>query len=488
MFEEKIIGEALTYDDVLIIPNYSEVLPKDVNIQTQLTRQIRINIPILSAAMDTVTESNMARAIAREGGLGVIHKNMSIERQAEQVDLVKRSESGMITKPITLTSDKTVGDALQIMNKFRISGIPIVEKNGKLIGIVTNRDLRFNPDLKDSLVNVMTKDKLITAPLGTTLDDAEVILQKYRIEKLLVVDDNYTLKGLITVKDIQKKKQFPNSAKDSLGRLLCGAAVGVAPSTLERVQALVAAGVDVIFIDTAHGHSAGVINVLKEIKQNYPDISVVAGNIGTAEAAETLIQNGADGLKVGIGPGSICTTRIVVGIGVPQLTAIFNVVSVARKYNVPVIADGGIKQTGDISKAIAAGADSVMIGNLLAGHEESPGDKMIYERRAYKIYRGMGSLEAMKQGSADRYFQDVESEISKYVPEGIEGRVPFKGNVSETIYQLVGGLKAAMGYTGCASVEEFKANAKFVKISYSSLIESHPHNVAITKESPNYFV
>lgn len=488
MFEEKIIGEALTYDDVLIIPNYSEVLPKDVNIQTQLTRQIRINIPILSAAMDTVTESNMARAIAREGGLGVIHKNMSIERQAEQVDLVKRSESGMITKPITLTSDKTVGDALQIMNKFRISGIPIVEKNGKLIGIVTNRDLRFNPDLKDSLVNVMTKDKLVTAPLGTTLDDAEVILQKYRIEKLLVVDDNYTLKGLITVKDIQKKKQFPNSAKDSLGRLLCGAAVGVAPSTLERVHALVAAGVDVIFIDTAHGHSAGVINVLKEIKQNYPDISVVAGNIGTAEAAETLIQNGADGLKVGIGPGSICTTRIVAGIGVPQLTAIFNVVSVARKYNVPVIADGGIKQTGDISKAIAAGADSVMIGNLLAGHEESPGDKMIYERRAYKIYRGMGSVEAMKQGSADRYFQDVESEISKYVPEGIEGRVPFKGNVSETIYQLVGGLKAAMGYTGCASVEEFKANAKFVKISYSSLIESHPHHVAITKESPNYFV
>ncbi len=488
MFEEKIIGEALTYDDVLIIPNYSEVLPKDVNIQTQLTRQIRINIPILSAAMDTVTESNMARAIAREGGLGVIHKNMSIERQAEQVDLVKRSESGMITKPITLTSDKTVGDALQIMNKFRISGIPIVENNGKLIGIVTNRDLRFNPDFKDSLLNVMTKDKLVTAPLGTTLDDAEVILQKYRIEKLLVVDDNYTLKGLITVKDIQKKKQFPNSAKDSSGRLLCGAAVGVAPSTLERVHALVAAGVDVIFIDTAHGHSAGVINVLKEIKQNYPDISVVAGNIGTAEAAETLIQNGADGLKVGIGPGSICTTRIVAGIGVPQLTAIFNVVSVARKYNVPVIADGGIKQTGDISKAIAAGADSVMIGNLLAGHEESPGDKMIYERRAYKIYRGMGSVEAMKQGSADRYFQDVESEISKYVPEGIEGRVPFKGNVSETIYQLIGGLKAAMGYTGCGSVDEFKANAKFVKISHSSLIESHPHHVAITKESPNYFV
>jgi len=488
MYEEKIIGEALTYDDVLIIPRYSEVLPKDVNIQTQLTRQIRINIPILSAAMDTVTESNMARAIAREGGLGVIHKNMSIERQAEEVDLVKRSESGMITKPITLTADKTVGDALQIMSKFRISGIPIVENNGKLIGIVTNRDLRFNPDLKDKLYNVMTKEKLVTAPLGTTLEDAEQILQKYRIEKLLVVDDNYILKGLITVKDIQKKKQFPNSAKDSSGRLLCGAAIGVASTTMERVEALVAAGVDVIFIDTAHGHSAGVINTLKAIKQTYPDLPVVAGNIGTAEAAEALIENGADALKVGIGPGSICTTRIVAGIGVPQLTAIFNVVSVARKYKIPVIADGGIKQTGDISKAIAAGADSVMIGNLLAGHEESPGDKIIYERRAYKIYRGMGSVEAMKQGSADRYFQDVESEISKFVPEGIEGRVPYKGNVSETIYQLVGGLKAAMGYTGCKDIDEFKQNTKFVKISHSSLIESHPHHVAITKESPNYFV
>lgn len=488
MYEEKIIGEALTYDDVLIIPRYSEVLPKDVNIQTQLTRQIRINIPILSAAMDTVTESNMARAIAREGGLGVIHKNMSIERQAEEVDLVKRSESGMITKPITLTADKTVADALQIMNKFRISGIPIVENNGKLIGIVTNRDLRFNPDLKDRLSNVMTKDKLVTAPLGTTLEDAEQILQKYRIEKLLVVDDNYILKGLITVKDIQKKKQFPNSAKDSSGRLLCGAAIGVASTTMLRVEALVAAGVDVIFIDTAHGHSAGVINTLKAIKQTYPDLPVVAGNIGTAEAAEVLIENGADALKVGIGPGSICTTRIVAGIGVPQLTAIFNVVSVARKHNIPVIADGGIKQTGDISKAIAAGADSVMIGNLLAGHEESPGEKIIYERRAYKIYRGMGSVEAMKQGSADRYFQDVESEISKFVPEGIEGRVPYKGNVSETIYQLVGGLKAAMGYTGCRNIDEFKQNVKFVRISHSSLIESHPHNVAITKESPNYFV
>ncbi len=488
MYEEKIIGEALTYDDVLIIPRYSEVLPKDVNIQTQLTRQIRINIPILSAAMDTVTESNMARAIAREGGLGVIHKNLSIERQAEEVDLVKRSESGMITKPITLTADKTVGDALQIMSKFRISGIPIVENNGKLIGIVTNRDLRFNPDLKDKLFNVMTKEKLVTAPLGTTLEDAEQILQKYRIEKLLVVDDNYILKGLITVKDIQKKKQFPNSAKDSSGRLLCGAAIGVASTTMERVEALVAAGVDVIFIDTAHGHSAGVINTLKAIKQTYPDLPVVAGNIGTAEAAEALIENGADALKVGIGPGSICTTRIVAGIGVPQLTAIFNVVSVARKHKIPVIADGGIKQTGDISKAIAAGADSVMIGNLLAGHEESPGDKIIYERRAYKIYRGMGSVEAMKQGSADRYFQDVESEISKFVPEGIEGRVPYKGNVSETIYQLVGGLKAAMGYTGCKDIDEFKQNAKFVKISHSSLIESHPHHVAITKESPNYFV
>jgi IMP dehydrogenase len=488
MYKNKIISEAFTYDDVLILPNYSEVLPKDVNITTRLTREININIPILSAAMDTVTESDMARAIAREGGIGVIHKNLSIERQAGEVDLVKRSESGMISKPVTLGAEKTVADALALMNKFRISGIPIIDANGKLIGIVTNRDLRFNPDLKEKISKIMTKENLVTAPIGTTLEDAERLLQNHRIEKLLVVDDNYILKGLITFKDIQKKKQFPNSAKDRNGSLLCGAAIGIAANTFERAEALSNAGVDVLFIDTAHGHSIGVIKTLKEIKKMFPHLQVVAGNIGTAEAAVALIEAGADALKVGIGPGSICTTRIIAGIGIPQLSAIIEVASAASKYGVPVIGDGGIKQTGDISKAIAGGADTVMIGSMLAGHEESPGDKIIYERRAYKIYRGMGSAEAMKQGSADRYFQDVESEISKYVPEGIEGRVPFKGSVSETIYQMIGGLKAAMGYTGSKTISDFQKNSRFVRITSSSLVESHPHHVAITKESPNYYI
>lgn len=488
MYKNKIVGEAFTYDDVLILPAYSEVLPREVNISTRLTREIKLNIPIISAAMDTVTEADMARAIAREGGIGVIHKNLSIERQAEEVDLVKRSESGMISSPITLGAESTVGDAIAIMAKFRISGIPIIESSGKLIGIVTNRDLRFKPDLKEKVSKIMTKENLVTAPIGTTLDDAELILQNHRIEKLLVVDDNFILKGLITFKDIQKKKQFPYSAKDSRGRLLCAAAIGGSANTIERAEALVHAGVDVIFIDTAHGHSLGVINTLKEVKKLFPQIQVVAGNIGTAEAAEALIKAGADAVKVGIGPGSICTTRIIAGIGIPQLTAVMEVAELAAKYDVPVIADGGIKQTGDISKALAGGADTVMIGSLLAGHEESPGDKIIYERRAYKIYRGMGSAEAMKQGSADRYFQDVEAEISKFVPEGIEGRVPFKGSVRETIYQMVGGLKAAMGYTGSRTINDLKSNAKFVKITSSSLVESHPHHVAITKESPNYFV
>ena len=488
MYRNKILSEALTYDDVLILPNYSEILPKDVEISTRLTRDINIKIPILSAAMDTVTEASMAQAIARAGGFGVIHKNLSIERQAEQVDLVKRSESGMITKPVTLSVDRLVGDAIALMTKFRISGIPITDGAGKLIGIVTNRDLRFNPDLKEKILNVMTKENLVTAPIGTTLEDAERILQNHRIEKLLVVDDNYNLKGLITFKDIQKKKQFPNSAKDSGGRLLCGAAIGPSSNTIERAEALVAAGVDVLFIDTAHGHSLGVINTLKEVKKLFPYIQIVAGNIGTGAAAEALIKAGADAVKVGIGPGSICTTRIIAGIGIPQLSAVMDVADVASKYEIPVIADGGIKQTGDISKALAGGADSVMIGSLLAGHEESPGDKVIYERRAYKIYRGMGSAEAMKQGSADRYFQDVEAEISKFVPEGIEGRVPFKGSVTETLYQLVGGLKAAMGYTGSKTISDLKKNANFVRISSSSLVESHPHHVAITKESPNYYV
>lgn len=488
MFKDKILSEALTYDDVLILPRYSEVLPRDVNVSAKLTREITLNIPIISAAMDTVTEANMATAIAREGGLGVIHKNLSIEKQANEVDLVKRSESGMISKPITLSPDNTVADALNLMAKFHISGIPVIESDGKLIGIITNRDLRFNPDLREKIHKIMTKDNLVTAPVGTTLDDAERLLQNHRIEKLLVVDENYILKGLITFKDIQKKKQFPNSAKDAQGRLLVGAAVGVAANTIERADALVEAGIDVLFIDTAHGHSKGVIETLKNIKQRYKNLQVVAGNIGTAEAARALIEAGADALKVGIGPGSICTTRIVAGIGVPQLSAIMAVADEAQKAGVPVIADGGIKQTGDIPKALAGGANTVMIGSLLAGHEESPGEKIIYERRAYKIYRGMGSVDAMKEGSADRYFQDVESEISKFVPEGIEGRVPFRGNVSETIYQLIGGLKAAMGYTGSKTIEELRQNAQFVRITHSSLVESHPHHVSITKEPPNYYL
>jgi len=488
MFTDKIIVDGLTYDDVLILPRYSEVMPRDVNTETYLTRDIKLNIPIISAAMDTVTESSMAQALAKEGGLGVIHKNMSIERQAEEVAIVKRSESGMISKPITLSPVNTVGDAINQMNKYRISGIPIVDEKGKLVGIITNRDLRFNPNYETPLSNIMTKDNLITAPVGTTLEEAEVILQKYRIEKLPIVDKKHTLRGLITFKDIQKKKQFPRAAKDSEGRLRVGAAVGIASNTMERVEALIEANVDIIFIDTAHGDSLGVIKMLKAIKKKYPQLPIIAGNIGTSEAAEDLIAAGADGLKVGIGPGSICTTRVVTGIGIPQLSAVMNVAEVASKKGIPIIADGGIKQTGDIAKAIVGGADTVMIGNMLAGHEESPGEKIILERRAYKMYRGMGSIDAMRGGSADRYFQDVEAEISKFVPEGIEGRVPYKGNVSETIFQITGGLRAAMGYTGSRTIQELKQNARFIKVSLASVIESHPHNVAITKESPNYFV
>ncbi|HPD33055.1 MAG TPA: IMP dehydrogenase [Bacteroidota bacterium] len=488
MFIDKIISEALTYDDVLILPRHSEVLPREVNIETYLTKDIKLNIPIISAAMDTVTESSMAQAIAKEGGLGVIHKNMTIERQAEEVSIVKRSESGMISKPITLSPDNTVGDAINQMNKYKISGIPIIDEKGKLVGIITNRDLRFNPDYNIPLADVMTKDNLITAPVGTTLEEAEVILQRHRIEKLPIVDRRHILRGLITFKDIQKKKQFPNAAKDSEGHLRVGAAVGIAANTMDRVDALIEANVDIIFIDTAHGDSLGVIQMLKQIKKSHPHLPVIAGNIATAEAAENLIAAGADGLKVGIGPGSICTTRVVTGIGVPQLSAVMNVAEVASKKGIPIIADGGIKQTGDIAKAIVGGADTVMIGNMLAGHEESPGEKIILERRAYKIYRGMGSTDAMRQGSADRYFQDVEAEISKFVPEGIEGRVPYKGNVSETIFQLTGGLRAAMGYTGSHNIQELKQNGRFIKVSHASVIESHPHNVVITKESPNYFV
>lgn len=489
MFEnEKIVDEALTYDDVLLIPRYSEVLPREADLRTKLTQSITLNIPILSAAMDTVTEAPMAIAIAREGGLGVIHKNMSIEEQVDQVDRVKRSESGMIMNPITLGPKNTIREALELMAKFHISGIPIVDENNKLIGIVTNRDLRFNPALDTLIEDIMTKENLITASVGTTLEEAEAILQAHKIEKLPVVDENFILKGLITVKDIQKKKQHPNACKDELGRLRVGAAVGVSSDTLDRIAELKKVGVDAIFIDTAHAHSRGVIEMIKKVKSKFPEIPLIAGNIATTEAAEDLVRTGVDGIKVGIGPGSICTTRVIAGIGVPQLTAIFNVAKVTQKAGIPIIADGGIKQTGDIAKALAAGADSVMIGNLLAGHEESPGDKILYEGRAYKIYRGMGSLEAMKKGSADRYFQDVEDEITKLVPEGIEGRVPYKGNVADTIFQIVGGLRSAMGYCGCRTIAELQKYGKFVRITDAGLRESHPHDVSITKESPNYFV
>lgn len=487
-FESKIIGEGITFDDVLLVPRYSEVLPRETDLRTKLTKDITLNIPIISAAMDTITEANMAIAIAREGGLGVIHKNLSIEEQADQIDRVKRSESGMILDPITLKSENKVGEAVELMAKFHISGIPIVDSNKRLIGIITNRDLRFNPALDLKIEEVMTKDHLITAPLGTTLEEAEKILQEHRIEKLPVVDENFVLRGLITVKDIQKKKKHPNACKDEMGRLRVGAAIGVSSDIFERIVALKKVNVDVIFIDTAHAHSKGVIEIIRKVKAHFPELPVIAGNIATSEAAEDLIRTGVDGIKVGIGPGSICTTRVIAGIGVPQLTAIFNVAKVTSSVGIPIIADGGIKQTGDVAKAIATGAHSVMIGNLLAGHEESPGDKILYEGRAYKIYRGMGSLEAMKKGSADRYFQDVEDEISKLVPEGIEGRVPYKGKVADTIYQIVGGLRSALGYCGCRNLEELRKYGRFIRITTAGLRESHPHDVSITKESPNYFV
>lgn len=488
MAENKILYKGITYDDVLLVPRYSEVLPREVSLETSITKDIKLNIPILSAAMDTITESAMAIALARAGGMGVIHKNLSISAQADIVDLVKRSESGMIMDPITLKSDAKISKALELMAKFRISGIPIIDGDGILVGIVTNRDLRFKPALDADISTIMTKDSLVTVPIGTTLEEAEEILQNQRIEKLPVVDVNNKLLGLITFKDIQKKKQHPTACKDHKGRLRAGAAVGVSSDTMERVDALVNVGVDAIFVDTAHGHSIGVLKMIEKIKSTYPNIGVIGGNIATGEAAQALIDHGADGVKVGIGPGSICTTRIIAGVGVPQLSAIMNTVEVAHKYGIPVIADGGIKQTGDIAKAIAGGADTVMVGNMLAGHEESPGEKIIYERRAYKIYRGMGSLDAMKKGSADRYFQDVEDDIAKYVPEGIEGRVPFKGNVSETIYQIIGGLRSSLGYCGCADIKQMQTNARFTQISSASLRESHPHSVSITKESPNYFI
>jgi IMP dehydrogenase len=485
MKQEKITGTAITFDDVLLIPAKSNVLPRDVNIKTRITKNIELNIPVLSAAMDTVTGSDMAIAIAREGGIGIIHKNMSVSMQASEVDKVKRSESGMIMNPITLTSDKKIADALILMQKYKISGIPIVNDRNILIGILTNRDLRFEPDETQFVSDIMTKENIVTAPLGTDLEKAEVILQKYKIEKLPVVDKQGRLKGLITFKDIQKRKKFPNSCKDKFGRLRAGAAVGISSDTPERVSELIKSGADVIVVDTAHGHSFGVIDMVKKLKKEF-NIDIIAGNVATAEATIDLIKAGADCIKVGIGAGSICTTRIIAGVGVPQMSAVIECYSAARKFNIPIISDGGVKQTGDFSKAIAGGADAVMLGGLFAGTEEAPGEKVLYEGRSYKVYRGMGSIEAMKKGSSDRYFQDVEDDISKLVPEGIEGIVPYKGNVSDTIYQILGGLRAAMGYCGAGNIHEMKAKTKFVKITNAGLKESHPHDVKITKEAPNY--
>jgi len=485
MKTQKILYEAITFDDVLLVPGKSKVLPRDVVLKTKLTNSIDLNIPLLSSAMDTVTEDSMAIAIAREGGIGIIHKNMSIEKQAGEVDKVKRSESGMILKPITLTPDRKIKDALSLMEKFKVSGFPIVDENGKLIGILTNRDLRFETNGEIKIKEIMTKENLVTAPVGTDLNKAEVILHKHKIEKLPVVDKKGKLKGLITFKDIQKRKSFPNACKDKFGRLRVGAAVGITPDTLDRVLELVKALVDVVVVDTAHGHSQGVLDMVKKIKSK-TDVQVIAGNIATAEATYDLIDAGVDGIKVGIGAGSICTTRVIAGVGVPQMTAIINCAKVAANYKIPLIADGGVKHTGDIPKAIAAGADSVMIGGIFAGTDESPGEKVLFEGRTYKVYRGMGSIEAMKEGSKDRYFQDVEDDITKLVPEGIEGIVPYKGLLSDTVYQIIGGLRASMGYCGAKDIQEMQKKTKFVKVTNSGLRESHPHDVKITKEAPNY--
>ncbi|MEM1093485.1 MAG: IMP dehydrogenase [Bacteroidota bacterium] len=485
---QKLRGTGLTYDDVLLVPARSEVLPREVDTGTALTRTIRLRIPIISAAMDTVTESRMAIAMAREGGVGVLHKNMTIAAQAAQVRIVKRSESGMILDPITLRPDNTVGDAQAMMAKYSIGGIPIINGEGKLIGIATNRDLRFQLDNETPLHEVMTASGLVTAPQGTTLDEAEDLLQQHKIEKLPVVDRDGYLKGLITFKDIQKKKLYPNACKDEHGRLRVGAAVGVSVEQLERVEALVEAGVDFITVDTAHGHSTGVLQTVAHIKNVFPSLSVVAGNVATAEATRDLIEAGADAIKVGIGPGSICTTRVVAGVGVPQLTAVMDCASVARPAGVPIIADGGIKQTGDIPKAITAGASSVMLGSMFARVEESPGETIIYEGRKFKAYRGMGSMGAMQAGSKDRYFQDKTQEFDKLVPEGIEGMVPYSGTLGEVVYQMVGGLRAAMGYTGSPTLQHMYERAQFIRITASGIRESHPHDVRITKEAPNYSV
>ncbi|MBE6824490.1 MAG: IMP dehydrogenase [Ruminococcaceae bacterium] len=483
-FQEKFVKEALTFDDVLLIPGESDVEPKNVNVETYLTKKIKLNTPLMTAAMDTVTESDMAIAIAREGGIGIIHKNMSIEQQADMVDRVKRSENGVITNPFFLAPTNTIREADELMRKYKISGVPICEGT-KLVGIITNRDLKFMSDLDfDQQINgVMTKDNLVTAPVGTDLEQAQAILRAHRIEKLPIVDNDGNLRGLITIKDIEKTVQYPNSARDEKGRLLCGAAIGATADVLERVQALVDAQVDVLVLDSAHGHNSNVINSVAKVKKAFPDVQLIAGNIATAEGARALIEAGADCVKVGIGPGSICTTRVVAGIGVPQITAIFDAAKAAAEYGVPVIADGGIKYSGDIVKALAAGASVCMVGSLVAGCKESPGDTEIYQGRQFKVYRGMGSLGAMNKGSSDRYFQAANK---KYVPEGVEGRVPFKGPLSDTIYQMIGGLKSGMGYTGCATIEELHNKAQFVKITGAGLRESHPHDIQITKEAPNY--
>jgi IMP dehydrogenase len=483
VWETKFAKEGLTFDDVLLIPRKSEVLPREVDVSVKLSGSVKLNIPLISAGMDTVTESAMAIAIAREGGIGIIHKNMSAAQQAEEVDRVKRSESGVITNPFSLTPEHHVYDAEELMGKYRISGVPIVDGDGKLVGILTNRDLRFVHDYSIKIKEVMTRDNLVTAPVGTTLQQAEGILQRHKIEKLPLVDENNVLKGLITIKDIEKAIQFPNAAKDAQGRLLCGAAIGISKDTFERAEALVKAGVDVIVVDSAHGHHVNIIETVRKLRALYPDLTIVAGNVATGEATRDLIEAGASIVKVGIGPGSICTTRVIAGIGVPQITAIYDCATVARQYGVPIIADGGIKYSGDITKAIAAGASAVMIGSLFAGTEESPGESEIYQGRRFKVYRGMGSLGAMKEGSGDRYFQENES---KLVPEGIEGRVPYKGPLADTVHQLIGGLRAGMGYCGARNIQELINDTQFIRITNAGLRESHPHDVQITKEAPNY--
>jgi IMP dehydrogenase len=483
--KKKFFEEGLTFDDVLLLPAYSEVLPREVDFSTKITRDLTLNAPIVSAAMDTVTENKLAIAIARMGGIGIIHKNMTIEEQAEQVRSVKRSESGMIVDPVTLTADATIADAMALMRRFKIGGIPIVDNAGKLVGILTNRDLRFETEINRPVKELMTSKNLIIAPIGTNLEQARIILQKHKIEKLPVVDESGYLAGLITYKDIMKVQDFPNSCKDSLGRLVVGAAVGVTADMMARVDALVKVNVDVICLDTAHGHSKGVLDAIRNVKTEHPDLQVVGGNVATGEGALALVEAGADGIKVGVGPGSICTTRVVAGVGVPQLSAIYKAYDAVKHLGVPIIGDGGIRYSGDVVKALAAGASSIMAGSLFAGVEEAPGETIIFQGRKFKVYRGMGSLGAMQQGSKDRYFQDVEDDIKKLVPEGIEGRVPYKGTLAEVMVQYLGGLRAGMGYCGAPDLEKLR-QSRFVKISSAGVAESHPHNITITKEAPNY--